>query len=218
MVAKQSDYVFVSSTDDLQDYQSRDVGFVPKAPNLPNGTEDVSIRGAVPVPAASDFSESKKSLNEIVAQKGELAQVPNIDLCGFLPKVPNIDLPNLALPGLPSLGDIMAGINGITLGGVSLISGALEGVLGKLGDLNTGIGSAVQANIPNISCGAPIAQTIPQAVPPIGAALQPPSVPVVPSAAAVPSVDYGVTPEITVETTSLTVNSIDDELDAGEFT
>lgn len=219
MVAKQSDYVFVSSEEDLENYQSRDVGFIEPPPNLPSGTEDVSIKGAVPVPVATDFNESKKSVNEIVAQRGDLASVPNIDLCAFLPNVPNIDIPSLgAGKDSPSLGDIMATVNGITLKGVELASGALEATLGVLNDLSNAIGSAIQENVPNISCGAPIAQTIPQQVPAIGSALQPPSVPGVPTQAAVPSVDYGVEPQITVETTSLTVKSIDDELDAGEFT
>lgn len=219
MVSKQTDFIFVSSTEDLEDYQSRDVQFIPPPPNIPSGTEDVSIKGAVPVPVATDFTESKKSINEIVAQKGELASIPNIDLCAFLPSIPNINIPSIGEgSGLPSLGDIMATINGVTLGGVKLISGVLEGALGTLGDITNNISAAIQANVPNISCGAPIAQTIPQQVPAIGSALQAPSVPGVPTQAAVPSVDYGVEPEITVETTSLTVKSIDDELDAGEFT
>lgn len=219
MVAKQTDFIFVSSFNDMEDYQSRDVQFIPPPPNVPSGTEDVSIKGAVPVPVATDFTESKKSINEIVAQKGELASVPNIDLCAFLPKIPNIDIPSLGGGGGgPDLGDIMASINGVTLGGVKLISGVLEGALGTLGDITNQISAAIQANVPNISCGAPIAQTIPQQVPAIGSALQPPSVPGAPTTPAVPSVDYGVEPQITVETTSLTVKSIDDELDAGEFT
>lgn len=244
MVSKQTDYVFISGYYDLGNYQSNYQAFDDirnidgegneiqgetidefrartasnPPPNIPSGTEDVSIKGAVPVPVATDFTESKKSINEIVAQKGELASIPNIDLCAFLPKIPNIDIPSLGGGGGPDLGDIMATINGVTLGGVKLISGVLEGALGTLGDITNNISAAIQANVPNISCGAPIAQTIPQQVPAIGSALQSPSVPGVPTQAAVPSVDYGVEPEITVETTSLTVKSIDDELDAGEFT
>ena len=60
-------------------------------------SETTSIQGAINVPAASSFTESQSSVNELMAQNSSFAKVPNIDLCGFLGGIEptNFDLPNI---------------------------------------------------------------------------------------------------------------------------
>jgi hypothetical protein len=181
--------------------------------------ESTSIKGMVNIPAASNFSESKKSLNELASQKGDLASVPNIDICGFLGDLPSIDLdiPNIRLGGLPSLNDIMGAISGITLPALQISSELITGVVGKIGDAIEDIGKAIQGNIPTISCGKP--KPLPElpAPPSLGQALTPPSTIDQVDAFIAEPVPYGTSPSITIESPDVTVKSLDDEIDAGEF-
>lgn len=185
--------------------------------SAPNG-EDVSIKGAIPVPVATDFTESKGSVNEVAATKSPLASVPDIDVCSFLSKIPpiNIDL-NPDLGGGNTLADILGEINGITLKGMEIVSDAIVGVVGGLGKAIGDVGAAIDAAIPDITCGTPPPTVTVDLPVPTGAALTPPTAPVTPAAPAVPAVSYGTTPQIVVESPDVTVKSIDDELDAGEF-
>lgn len=181
--------------------------------------EAVSIKGMVSVPCATNFSEAKKSLNELAATKGELAKIPNIDICAFLGDLPSldIDLPNLKLPGLPSLNDIMAAINGITLPSLQIASDLITGIVGQIGDAINDIGKAIQINIPTISCGkVPVTPQLPS-LPQLGSALAPPSVSQAIDTFTAEPVPYGTSPQITIESPDVTVKSLDDEIDSGEF-
>jgi hypothetical protein len=181
-------------------------------------SEAVSIRGMVNVPVATDFNESKKSINELTTERGDMSQVPDIDICGFLGKVPSLDLdiPNASIGGLPSLNDIMAGINGITLPTLQIASEAIVGVVGKINDTIADIGTAIQSNIPTISCGKPEAIPTPQSQPQLGSALSQPAEEPVDAFIAEP-VPYGTNPNIVIESPDVTVKSLDDEIDLGEF-
>jgi hypothetical protein len=181
-------------------------------------SEAVSIRGMVNVPVATDFNESKKSINELTTERGDMSQVPDIDICGFLGKVPSLDLdiPNASIGGLPSLNDIMAGINGITLPTLQIASEAIVGVVGKINDTIADIGTAIQSNIPTISCGKPEVIPTPQSQPQLGSALSQPAEEPVDAFIAEP-VPYGTNPNIVIESPDVTVKSLDDEIDLGEF-
>ena len=147
-----------------------------------------------------------------------MSQVPDIDICGFLGKVPSLDLdiPNASIGGLPSLNDIMAGINGITLPTLQIASEAIVGVVGKINDTIADIGTAIQSNIPTISCGKPEAIPTPQSQPQLGSALSQPAEEPVDAFIAEP-VPYGTNPNIVIESPDVTVKSLDDEIDLGEF-
>jgi len=181
-------------------------------------SEAVSIRGMVNVPVATDFNESKKSINELTTERGDISQVPDIDICGFLGKVTSFDLdiPNSSVGGLPSLNDIMAGINGITLPTLQIASEAIVGVVGKINDTIADIGAAIQGNIPTISCGKPEATPTQPSQPQLGSALsQPAEEPIDPFIAE--PVPYGTNPNIVIESPDVTVQSLNDEIDSGEF-
>jgi hypothetical protein len=180
-------------------------------------SEDVSIKGAIAVPVATDFSESKKSLNEVAATKGQLASVPDIDVCSFLSKIPpiKIDL-NPDLGGGNELSDLIGEINGITLKGMQVVSDAIVGVVGGIGAAIGDTAKAIDDAIPDIKCGSPPPEiTVDLPIPTASALTQPP-VPAAPTQV-VPDVEYGTDPQITIESPDVTVKSIDDVLDAGEF-
>lgn len=202
------------SSSSLSSYATLSAQQKASAPN----SEDVSIKGAIPVPVATDFTESKSSMNEIAAAKSPLASVPDIDVCSFLSKIPQIDINlNPDLGGGNTLADILGEINGITLKGMEIVSDAIVGVVGGVGKVIGDVGAAIDAAIPDITCGTP-PPTITVDLPiPTGAALTPPVAPAIPTAPAVPAVSYGTTPQITIESPDVTVKSIDDELDAGVF-
>jgi hypothetical protein len=215
----------VYSAGDIEAYQSSQSSQIQSYSSLgaeqkatATSSEAVSIKGMVNVPVATNFSESKQSINEVAAQRGDLATVPNIDICGFLGDTSSFDfdLPNLKLGGLPSLNDIMAGINGITLPSLQIASDAIVGIVGKIGDAINDIGAAIQGSIPTISCGKP--STLPSlpSPPQMGDALKAPTVPVV-SETVVEPVAYGTNPNITIESPDVTVQSLNDEIDSGEF-
>ena len=180
--------------------------------------EEVSIKGMVNVPVATDFSESKKSINELTAQRGDLASIPNIDICAFMGDTPSFDfdLPNLKLGDLPSLNEIMAGINGITLPSLEFASDAILGVIGKLNSAVNDISAAIQGSIPTISCGKPQGTVDVPSVPQMGDALKFDTASPIDPFIAEP-VPYGTNPNIILESPDVTVKSLDDIIDAGVF-
>jgi hypothetical protein len=180
-------------------------------------SEDVSIKGAIAVPVATDFSESKKSLNEVAATKGQLASVPDIDVCSFLSKIPpiKIDL-NPDLGGGNELSDLIGEINGITLKGMQVVSDAIVGIVGGIGAVIGDTAAAIDAAIPDIKCGSPPPTVMVDLPIPTASAITTPSAPSAP-VQEVPDVEYGTDPQITVESPDVTVKSIDDVLDSGEF-
>lgn len=188
-------------------------------------SETISIEGAIDVPAASSFSESQITVNELMAQNSSFAKVPNIDLCGFLGGIEptNFDLPNIRLGsvdgvgGLPSMNDIMGGINGVTLPALQGVSTALTDLLGQASQGIGDMAKAIQGSIPTISCGAPTISTIPELPSTgMGDALKSTV-----SSVGIPEVasplPYGTTPNIIIESPDVTVQSLDDEIDSGEF-
>lgn len=215
----------VYSTADIETYQNDEANAIKSYAALgaaqkssAQTSEAVSMIGMVSIPVATNFNESKKSINELMSQKGDLAQVPNIDICGFLGDLPSldIDIPNLKLGGLPSLNDIMAGINGITLPSLQIASEAITGIVGKISDAISDIGAAIQGSIPTISCGKPPALPSLPSVPKLGDALTKPAEAAIETFMVEP-VPYGTNPNITIESPDVTVKSLDDEIDSGEF-
>jgi hypothetical protein len=186
--------------------------------SLVKTSEAVSIRGMVNMPVATDFLESKKSINELTTGRGDISQVPDIDICGFMGKVPSLDLDitNSRVGDLPSLNDIMGAINGITLPTLQIASETIVGVVGKINDTISDIGTAIQTNIPTISCGKPEAVPIPLSEPRMGEALSQPAEQIIDAFIAEP-VPYGTTPNIVIDSPDVTVKSLDDEIDFGEF-
>lgn len=192
---------------------------------LSPAAEAVSIRGMVNIPVATDFNESKSSIYELICRRGDIAMVPEIDCCGFLSRVPylNLDMsmysPNTNIGKLPSLNEIVAGINGITLPTLEIESEAVTGIVGKISFLDrivSIIGAAIQGNIPTIYCGKP--ETVPISQPPsqLGSALSRLREQAI-EAAIAEIVPYGTNPNIVIESPDVTVKSLDDEIDSGEF-
>lgn len=186
--------------------------------SLVKTSEAVSIRGMVNVPVATDFNESKKSINELTTERGDISQVPDIDICGFLSKVPSLDLDitNIRPGGLPSLNDIVAQISGITLPTLQIASEAIVGVVGKINNTAVDIASAIQSSVPTISCGKREPTPTPQTQPELGSALSQPVDEPIDAFIAEP-VPYGTSPNIVIESPDVTVQSLDDEIDFGEF-
>jgi hypothetical protein len=180
--------------------------------------EDVSIKGAIAVPAATDFSESKKSLNEVAATKGQLASVPDIDVCSFISNISPIDINlNPDIGGGDRLSDLIGEINGITLRGMQVVSDAIVGVFGGIGAVIGDTAKAIDDAIPDIKCGSPPPTVMVDLPIPTASAITPTPPPAAPTEPTVPDVEYGTDPQITIESPDVTVKSIDDVLDSGEF-
>jgi len=184
-------------------------------------SEDVSIKGMVNPPVATDFTESKQSLNELTAQKGDLSKVPDIDICAFMSNLPDggIDLPSLE--GIPSLNDIMVAVNGVTLPVLQAVSQGITDIVGRIGGAIGDIGAAIQGSVPTITCGKrPVVDPLQVAAsaagePALGAALaRAPEPTPTPTPEPVP---YGTDPNIVIESPDVTVRSLDDTIDSGEF-
>lgn len=178
--------------------------------------EAISIQGMVVVPAATDYTESKKSLNEISTERGEMASVPEIDICGFMSSLPDLDL---GLPEgdsiLPTIEDIVAKINGITLSVLTVATDAVNDIVGKVQDTVEDIGQGVGSGIPKVTCGKkPPVTEEPVGMDEIGAALAPPPVE---QPVTVEPPPYGTDPVIVIESPEVTVQSLDDQIDLGEF-
>jgi hypothetical protein len=193
--------------------------------------EAVSIKGAVSVPAASNFTESKKSINEISTEKGDIAKVKEIDICPFLSEVSSIDLGNPAdfqIGDLPSLNDVMGAINGVTLPVLQVASDAITGVVGKVSDAIGDLGKGLQDSIPKLTCGkskeAMEQEKAEEAQKRLSRAADRWAMSqgldlgedIVPETVVVPP-DYGAQPNIVIDSPDVTVRSISDELDSGEF-
>ena len=180
-------------------------------------SEAVSIKGMVSVPVATNFKDSKNSMNELSGQKGDSAKVKDINLCGFLSDVPSLDLDitNFKPGGLPSLNEVMAGINGITLPTLQIASDAVTQIVGKVGDTLNKLGSDIQSQIPTISC-KPNAKPEPEKLPELGSDIRKqPDFEI--DAFMIEPVPYGTSPNIVVDSPDVTVQSLNDTLDAGEF-
>jgi hypothetical protein len=181
--------------------------------------EFVGVKGAISVPVAAAYDDSKTSLNEIAANASDLAsaaKTQNIELCGFLSDLPSIDF-DMSLPGagIPALQDIMKEINGISMPslefGASAITDAIGGATKAIGDL----ASAIQSNIPTVNCGG-ISPLLP--VTPAGfAAALIPGGPLVTTLAPIALKQVGITPPINISSPDVTVQALNDVLEAGEF-
>jgi hypothetical protein len=180
-------------------------------------SEERSIVGMVSVPVATDFTESKQSLNELTTQRGDLATVPDIDLCGFMSNLPESDISLPSLPDLQStLDEVMASVQGITLPVLQVASDAIYGIVGTVDSAVGDLGAALQSSIPTLSCGkkAVDVEDVEGAVS-LGQALVPESQP--PSEAVVETPAYGTQPIIVIDSPEVTVDALDDQIDLGEF-
>jgi hypothetical protein len=210
--------------------QRRQVGsdwqtFLSQAPELARfglvasspSTENKSIIGMVSVPVATDFTESKQSLNELTTQRGDLSTVPDIDLCGFMSNLPdsNIDLSEPSTQITSSLNEVMASIQGITLPILQVASDSIYGIVGTVDSAVGDLGAALQSSIPTLSCGKkPVTVEDVEQVAALGQAFfAEPQVaePVVETPA------YGTQPVIVIDSPEVTVDALDDQIDLGEF-
>jgi len=189
------------------------IGLIAASPS----TENKSIIGMVSVPVATDFSESKQSLNELTTQRGDLSTVPDIDLCGFMSGLPesNLDIPEPITDATSSLNAVMASIQGITLSSLQVASDSIYGIVGTVDSAVGDLGSALQSSIPTLSCGKkPVTVEDVEQVAALGQAFAPePQVtePVVETPA------YGTQPLIVIDSPEVTVDALDDQIDLGEF-
>lgn len=188
-------------------------------------SESVGIRGAVPVPAASSYTDAKSNFNELVSNEGEFAAVTkaaNIDLCPFLSNLPDLGI-DLSAPqlGIPALQDFMAKVNGVGEKVLGFLSGAWNPFGGKspLDRLQeayqsvSNLATAIQQSIPTITCGGgnPLA---PVAASPISTALFPVQMSLPPVSVVQ---QIGIAPAINISSPDVTVQSLNDVLDAGEI-
>lgn len=181
--------------------------------------EFVGVRGAVSVPVASGYGDAKTSLNEIAAKAGDLAGAAksnNIELCGFLSDLPSIDL-DLSAPqlGIPALQDIMKAVNGFAMPILEFGGGAIEGVFGGASKILGDLGSAIQGSIPTITCGS--LPAIPPISPTTFASALIPGGPILTTLAPIAVSQIGITPPINITSPDVTVQSLNDVLEAGEF-
>ena len=189
-------------------------------------SEDVSIKGMINPPVATNFIESKESLNELSARRGDFSKVLDIDLCGFLSRLPEIDQRILEQIDIdlgkkieenPTINDIMVAVNGVTLPALQVDSGDITDIVGKIDLSIEDIGAAIQGRIFKITCGKR---------PMVDLSLTGSGAPLLGSAFAIPSfvttaepepVPYGTDPNIVIESPDVTVRSLDDTIDSGEF-
>jgi len=182
-------------------------------------SEAVSIRGMVSVPVATNFEDSKKTMNELAGKKGDLAKLKDINICAFLSDIPNlnIDITNFKIGKLPSLNDIMSAINGITLLALKFPTDIMAEVFGAAGQFVNDISSQIQGAIPTISCKpkeAPQAQE--PSAPSIGEDVSfDDEIDIDPFIAE--PVPYGTQFNVVIDSPDVTVRSLDDEIDAGEY-
>lgn len=179
-------------------------------------SEDVSIKGSMAVPAASSYQEATGGVTELLASKSPLSKVPDIDVCSFLSKIPPININLNPEIGDSSLSDILGEISGITLEGMEVVSRGIVDAVSAVGNAVGGLASAIQESIPTIGCATPGPEVMVE-LPTIGSAITPKAVPATPTTQAVPRVPYASEPQITIDSPDVTVRSIDDELDGGEF-
>lgn len=181
--------------------------------------EFVGIKGAVSVPAASSYDDAKTSINELAANAGDLASAANagnIEICGFLSGLPSIDI-DMSAPqlGIPALQDIMKAVNGISMPALEFGSDAIVGIIGGASKAIGDLASALQSNVPTITCGG--VPAIPPVSPATLASALIPGGPIVTTLAPIALKQIGVTPPINVTSPDVTVQSLNDVLEAGEF-
>lgn len=179
--------------------------------------ETVGVKGAIRVPAATTYEDSQTSLTEVAAYEGDLAtasKAQNIEICGFLSDIslPDIDIAAPQL-GIPALQDLAKAINGVSLPVLEFAAKPIVDVFGGASKAIGDLASAIQSSIPTITCGAKEPELPVEVDPGVGSALTP--LPPVPPAPTVPPV--GITPTITVSSPTVTVQALNDVLDAGEI-
>lgn len=199
----------------LLDYSSLGANQKISAP----ASESVGIRGAVSIPVAASYGDAKVGITELMANSGDLAAAAgagNIELCGFLSNLPSLNI-DMSAPqlGIPALQDIMNGINGLSLPVLEFASEAIVGALGGAAKAAGDLASALQSNIPTITCGA--ALPIPPISPATLASALIPGAPIVTALAPIAIKQIGITPPINVSSPDVTVQSLSDVLEAGEF-
>jgi hypothetical protein len=188
--------------------------------------EASGLQGAIRVPAASSYADAKTDFNSLVSDYGDLSQVSkrnNIELCGFLNDLPKIDIDlSSPLSGIEGYDEFIAKVNGVGKKFLGVLTGT-ENLFGSgptpfdrfqegLQQISN-LASAIQQNIPTISCGGtqPLEAV---SASPIGSAL----FPNVMSPPPIPSFQQiGVTPSINISSPDVTVQSLNDVLEAGEF-
>lgn len=191
-------------------------------------SESVGIRGAVPVPAASSYTDASGNFNELVSNEGQLAQVAkasNIELCGFLDGLPKLGI-DLSAPqlGIPALQDFMAKVNGVGEKVLGFLTGTYNpfNPLGRPSPFDvlqqglqriSNLATAIQQSIPTITCGGGNVLG-PVAASPIGTALFPVQMSLPPVSVVQ---QIGIPPSINVSSPNVTVQSLNDVLDAGEI-
>lgn len=199
-----------------------------KASSGSQSSESVGIRGAVPVPAASSYTDANSNFNELVSNEGEFAQVAkasNIELCGFLDNLPDLGI-DLSAPqlGIPALQDFMAKVNGVGEKVLGFLTGTYNpfNPLGRQSPFDrlqeglqgiNNLATAIQQSIPTVTCGGgnvlePITAS------PIGTALFPTQISLPPVSLVQ---QIGIAPTINVTSPDVTVQALNDVLEAGEF-
>ena len=183
-------------------------------------SEFVGVRGSISVPVASSYSDSKTSITEIAAEEGVLAEVAKrdeIDICGFLgdlfPDATNqVTDP---FPGIPQLEDLVKEINGIATPVLEFGADAIMGVIGGATRAIGDVASAIQDSIPNITCSKALPLPTPVQLGLASAIF--PGAPIVAAVAPVVIEQIGIKPPINVSSPDVTVQSLNDVLEAGEF-
>lgn len=186
--------------------------------------EQQGIVGAASVPAASNFAESMMSPTALAATRGDLAILPpQIDICGFLGGLELPAFPDIIGAIISTIEQIISAITGVVQRIIEEIFKVLNEIMGFIQDAIDYIANAIRGLIPEITCGAPIvgqvlgaASSLGGAVPQLGSALAP-IAPVTEIVQALPSSPTGIDPMVEVVSPDVTVRSIDDTLDAGEF-
>ena len=163
--------------------------------------ESVTIRGMVDIPGASQFNEAIGTIYQIAKSKGDLSKVSDIRGSGFVDGIPLIEdtVPDVPMPFEESnitSNEIMARICGVSYPVSSAESGA------DLKKILSGMRERVQPAPP---------------LPGMGDAFAPPPPPLLAAPELVPDVEYGIDPNIVIESPDVTVQSLNDEIDSGEF-
>ena len=171
---------------------------------------------AAQVPVTQTSPREEQSI--VGTQRGDLAAVPDIDLCGFMSSLPDDSGITIDTSQVESdLNKIFASIQGITLPAVTFISDTIDGVVGTIDTAVGDLGAAVQSQIPKLSCGKkPITTETVDEVVQLGSALVPPSE-ADQAPAAVEPPPYGTQPTIVIDSPEVTVDALDDQIDLGEF-
>lgn len=161
--------------------------------------EAVTIRGMVDIPGASDYMEAVSArIHDVVSAKGDLSKVGDPKLQRLVRGVRIIEetVPDVPIPfeeSAVSLKDIVARIGGMSYPVELEVSPEdIDRIVMEERVQQPSLPAMGDAFVPRI--------------PPLIAAPQP-----------VPEVEYGIRPNIVIESPDVTVQSLDDEIDSGEF-